>query len=123
PIGINRKPDRSGAGLESRAMRTSSLSESGGSAAVGGLSGRAGSMPHAHRNAAATSGTALAPRCVSAATMRPTTGLENAMNRLIACLALAIGLAAPSLAYAGLDIGDRAPDFTAPAALGGKVHK
>ena len=45
------------------------------------------------------------------------------MNRLVACLVLAIGLAAPSLAYAGLDIGDRAPDFTAPAALGGKVYK
>ena len=32
-----------------------------------------------------------------------------------------LGLAAPS--YAALDVGDAAPNFTAPAALGGKVFK
>ena len=42
------------------------------------------------------------------------------MNRLFATLVMAL---LPSWAYAALDVGERAPDFTAPAALGGKVYK
>ena len=34
-----------------------------------------------------------------------------------------ISLSLSGFAYAALDIGDPAPDFTAPAALGGKVYK
>jgi peroxiredoxin len=46
--------------------------------------------------------------------------METGMKRLIA---YGLVLLAPSLAHAALDIGERAPDFTAPAALGGKVYK
>jgi len=42
------------------------------------------------------------------------------MNRLIASLTIWL---LPALAHAALDIGERAPDFTAPAALAGKVYK
>jgi len=42
------------------------------------------------------------------------------MDRLLATL-LALLLSAS--AHAALDVGERAPDFTAPAALGGKVYK
>src|SRR5205085_10876003 len=56
---------------------------------------------------------------------RPATILDDAwaeygMNRLIAWLLI---LMVPSGAHAALDVGERAPDFTAPAALGGKVYK
>ena len=47
-------------------------------------------------------------------------GVEIGMRRLIAYVLV---LLAPSVAHAALDIGDRAPDFTAPAALGGRVYK
>ena len=43
------------------------------------------------------------------------------MNRFLARAVLALLLAGP--AHAALDIGDRAPDFTTDAALGGKVYK
>lgn len=43
------------------------------------------------------------------------------MPRLIAVLSLVLAAATP--AQAALDIGERAPDFTATAALGGKVYK
>ncbi len=46
---------------------------------------------------------------------------EIVMKRLVACAALTLTLALP--AFAGLDIGERAPDFTTAAALGGKVYK
>jgi peroxiredoxin len=42
------------------------------------------------------------------------------MKRLVA---MALTLVWSSLAYAALDVGERAPDFTAPAAVGGKVYK
>jgi len=43
------------------------------------------------------------------------------MKRCLACVVLSLSLSGP--AYAALDIGETAPDFTAPAALGGKVYK
>lgn len=43
------------------------------------------------------------------------------MLRLLACALTTLFLACP--AQAGLDIGERAPDFTTDAALGGKVYK
>lgn len=43
------------------------------------------------------------------------------MNGLVACAALILTVALP--AQAGLDIGERAPDFTTNAALGGTVYK
>ena len=45
--------------------------------------------------------------------------LNDAMVRLLATLLV---LLAPA-AHAALDVGERAPDFAAPAALGGKVYK
>jgi peroxiredoxin Q/BCP len=46
--------------------------------------------------------------------------LEIAMKRCLACV---LSLFLSASAYAALDIGEPAPDFTAPAALGGKVYK
>ncbi len=46
---------------------------------------------------------------------------EIAMKRSLACALLSFCLSWP--AYAALDIGDTAPDFTIPAALGGKVYQ
>ena len=43
------------------------------------------------------------------------------MKRLLACLM--IGLGVPLSAWAALDIGERAPNFTAEAAFGGSVYK
>ena len=43
------------------------------------------------------------------------------MMRLVVPLLAALTAAAP--AHAALDIGDRAPDFTASAALGGNVYQ
>ncbi|WP_426011400.1 peroxiredoxin [Caulobacter sp. DWR2-3-1b2] len=45
------------------------------------------------------------------------------MQRLFASLALCGALAAASPALAALKVGDKAPDFTAPAALAGKDFK
>jgi peroxiredoxin len=42
------------------------------------------------------------------------------MRRFLSLLFVA---ALPSLAHAALDVGERAPDFTIPAALAGKVYK
>ena len=42
------------------------------------------------------------------------------MRRLLAFLLV---LSLPVGAHAALDVGERAPDFSAPAALGGKVYK
>jgi len=42
------------------------------------------------------------------------------MKKSLASILLLIPLASPS--YAALDVGDAAPNFTAPAALGGKVY-
>ena len=47
--------------------------------------------------------------------------LEIAMKRSLALALLSFCLSFP--AHAALDIGDAAPDFTAPAALGGKVYQ
>ena len=46
---------------------------------------------------------------------------EIAMKRSLACALLSLCLSWS--AYAALDIGDAAPDFTTPAALGGKVYQ
>jgi len=46
---------------------------------------------------------------------------ESVMMRLVVSLLAALTLAAP--AGAALDIGDRAPDFTATAAMAGKVYR
>ena len=43
------------------------------------------------------------------------------MKKLYAFILLMLTVAAPS--YAALDVGDAAPNFTASAALGGKVYK
>ena len=43
------------------------------------------------------------------------------MKKFFAFMLLMLALATPS--YAALDVGDAAPNFTAPAALGGKVYK
>ena len=43
------------------------------------------------------------------------------MNKFLAFIPLMLALTTPS--YAALDVGDAAPNFTAPAALGGKVYK
>ena len=42
------------------------------------------------------------------------------MKKSLASILLSISLATPS--YAALDVGDAAPNFTVPAALGGKVY-
>ncbi len=42
------------------------------------------------------------------------------MIRLVACTLVCLTLCSPS--RAGLDIGERAPDFTTPAAMGGSVY-
>jgi thioredoxin-dependent peroxiredoxin len=46
--------------------------------------------------------------------------LENEMKRLLALTLFAL---IPSVPYAALDVGERAPDFAVPAALDGKVYK
>jgi peroxiredoxin Q/BCP len=43
------------------------------------------------------------------------------MKKIFASILLLLSLATPS--YAALDVGDAAPNFTVPAALGGKVFK
>ncbi len=43
------------------------------------------------------------------------------MTRILACLVALLGLSLT--AHAALDIGERAPDFATPAALGGKVYR
>jgi thioredoxin-dependent peroxiredoxin len=48
-------------------------------------------------------------------------GKESFMSSLVVSLLAALTLVAP--ARAALDIGDRAPDFTASAAMGGKVYQ
>jgi peroxiredoxin len=45
--------------------------------------------------------------------------MKNVMKKLLASLAWIMGASSP--AWAALDVGDRAPQFTAQAALGGKV--
>ncbi len=47
-------------------------------------------------------------------------GTENLMIRLVACIFACLTLSLP--AHAALDIGERAPDFTAPAAMAGSVY-
>jgi len=46
--------------------------------------------------------------------------MAGRMNRLLATL---IALLLSASAHAALDVGERAPDFSAPAALAGKVYK
>ena len=46
--------------------------------------------------------------------------MPDRMKRL---LVLLVAVLASAGAHAALDVGERAPDFTAPAALGGKVYK
>lgn len=48
-------------------------------------------------------------------------GTENDMIRLVACTVICLTLTWP--ARAALDIGERAPDFTAPAAKAGSVYR
>jgi thioredoxin-dependent peroxiredoxin len=43
------------------------------------------------------------------------------MKKIFGCMTLMLSLTTPS--YAALDVGDAAPNFTAQAALGGKVYK
>jgi peroxiredoxin Q/BCP len=47
--------------------------------------------------------------------------MESFMQRILACAALAVFISSP--VRAALDIGDRAPDFTTEAALGGSVYR
>ncbi|TMG88516.1 MAG: peroxiredoxin [Betaproteobacteria bacterium] len=53
--------------------------------------------------------------------MRSVIPLEIFMKCNLAFAVISLSLS--GFAYAALDIGDPAPDFTAPAALGGKVYK
>jgi len=49
--------------------------------------------------------------------------MNKLMIRLAAGSALVAALSAAAPAFAALDIGEKAPDFTAPAALAGKTYK
>ena len=49
--------------------------------------------------------------------------MNKLMIRLTALSGLVAALAVAAPAFAALDIGEKAPDFTAPAALAGKTYK
>jgi thioredoxin-dependent peroxiredoxin len=53
--------------------------------------------------------------------MNAIVSMELVMKRLLACALISLGL--PLAAHAALDIGDKAPDFTAEAALAGSVYR
>ena len=54
-------------------------------------------------------------------TMNADVWMELIMKRFLACAMFSLGFSFP--AYAALDIGDNAPDFTTQAALAGSVYK
>lgn len=54
-------------------------------------------------------------------TMNAIVSMELVMKRLLACALISLGF--PLAAHAALDIGDKAPDFTAEAALAGSVYR
>lgn len=53
--------------------------------------------------------------------MNADVSMELVMKRFLACAMFSLGFSFP--AYAALDIGDSAPDFTTQAALAGSVYK
>src|SRR4051812_33480242 len=108
---MSRKPVRSGEGSERCAICTSGLSGAAASADDSRRSSWGGSVPHAVRASVAVA---------TKARIAARAGKEIAMNRY---LALALGLLLSNIAHAALDIGDAAPEFTLPAAHGGKVYQ
>src|SRR3569833_2266965 len=118
-MGMRRNPVSSGEGLESRAMRTSALSSCGANAASGTRSPSGGSMPQPAASSAAAPRAATERKQASPATIHANGFRNNGMLRLLATLLV---LLAPA-AHAALDVNERTPDNTAPAARGGKVYK
>jgi hypothetical protein len=53
--------------------------------------------------------------------MNADVSMELVMKRFLTCAMFSLGFSFP--AYAALDIGDKAPDFTTQAALAGSVYK
>jgi peroxiredoxin Q/BCP len=98
-------------------MRTSALSGEGFSAGVTGRSGCIGSELQAVNKSAAVRRKTLCDRD----TMDALVSMEPVMRRFLACALISLGF--PICAYAALDIGDSAPDFTTEAALGGSVYR
>src|SRR4051794_33868296 len=102
-------------------MRTSGLSAEGISATLSGRCARCGSMPQpvlaisAKRHNARK--TPVRIRC-DRMTFAPR--VEIAMRMSLAVLALSCSVSLST--HAALDIGERAPDFTTKAALGGSVY-
>ena len=123
--------------MEAWVIRTSGLSGEGFSAAEYGLSTRCGSDPQPASKSAARNaivpprrpkwrrsdgkGNPSANGQVSRDRMRAVVALEIVMKAYLACAVISFSLS--GFAHAALDIGEAAPDFSAPAALGGKVYK
>ena len=93
------------------------LSEEGFSAGEKGRSICIGSEPQADNKTAVKSASVARTRD----TMNADVSMELVMKRLLACAL--ISFAFPLSAYAALNIGDPAPDFTAQAALAGSVYR
>src|SRR5262249_1251820 len=105
---------------------TSGLSGAGAIADEGERTTCCGSVPQP-ASRAPRSASAAGPACrnhrqrLARDRMRASISTEVGMQR---CLAFALLLfCVPGPAGAALDIGDPAPDFTTPAALGGKVYQ
>src|SRR4051794_40647103 len=102
-------------------MRTSGLSAEGISATLSGRCARCGSMPQpvlaisAKRHNARK--TPVRIRC-DRMTFAPSVEIAMRMSRAVLALSCSVSFST----YAALDIGERAPDFTTKAALGGSVY-
>jgi peroxiredoxin len=91
------------------------------SAALGGRSDRGGSIPQPAIATTAINSPEVKPaRAARRDRMERTSPMENAMKTILACAVTLLAATFPALA--ALDTGDRAPDFTTQAAVGGKVY-
>src|SRR5258708_36491694 len=102
--------------MDACAICTSALSGEGFSADEGGRSTSRGSVPQPGSTSVASNASAPSGDRMNAGILK-----EIVMKRRLVCALLSLCL--PWSAYAALDIGDAAPDFTTPAALGGKVYQ
>jgi thioredoxin-dependent peroxiredoxin len=103
--------------MDTSTIFTSGLSSDGVAAIDGGASIRCGSAPQPASSDAAKA--MAAPNVTGGDKMRRNE-METVMIRLLACTFVCLTSSWP--ARAALDIGERAPDFTTPAAMAGSVY-
>src|SRR5881398_2536931 len=108
--GIRRRPESSAEGVDTSTILTSGLSGDGLAALDGGESVRGGRAP---QPASSNVANAVTTPNLAWRNKMCGNGTESLMIRLVACMFACLTLSLP--AHAALDIGERAPDFTAPA--------